>query len=135
MDNSAARAILQRSGVGRVRRLDAKLFGPVKVKDDQLFINAVDAERNVSGLGSKVLNVSRGNLLLGLLNVRDSTDGFELGKELDVLKHAKAVRVACKLLKHVSKRDRTGDAARICRLCGARCKPRTPWALAMTQMP
>ena len=116
VDNSAARAILQRSGVGRVRHLDAKLlWAQQKVKDGQLIINAVDTKWNVSDLGTKVLNVARTNLLLSLLNVRDSTQGFELvGKEqLDVLENAKAVRVACKQLRHVSKRDRTGDTARI----------------------
>ena len=116
IDNSAARAILQRSGVGRVRHLDAKLlWTQQKVKDGQLIINAVDTKWNVSDLGTKVLNVARTNLLLSLLNVRDSTQGFELvGKEqLDVLENARAVRVACKQLRHVSKRDRTGDTARI----------------------
>ena len=116
IDDSAARAILQRSGVGRVRHLDAKLlWTQQKVKDGQLIINAVDTKWNVSDLGTNVLNVARANLLLSLLNVRDSTQGFELvgTEQLDVLENAKAVRVACKQLRHVSKRDRTGDTARI----------------------
>ena len=76
IDNSA-RAILQRSGVGRVRHLDAKLlWTQQKVKDGQLIINAVDTKWNVSDLGTKVLNVARTNLLLSLLNVHDSTQGF-----------------------------------------------------------
>ena len=71
IDNSAARAILQRAGVGRVRHLDVKfLWTQDRVAQGQLAVHATPTRSSVADIGTKLLSVSRTAFLLGLMNFR-----------------------------------------------------------------
>ena len=106
IDNSAARAICQRAGVGRVRHLDGKLLWlQAKVAEGKVCVVPVETIKNVSDLGTKGLNPHRIDYLLGLIGVRDSTWGYErLGRgHEETLENAKAVRAVCKDLRGIAK--------------------------------
>jgi len=54
IDNSAARQVLQRSGVGRIRHLSTKLLWvQSRVKDELLTVKGIASKDNVSDLGTK----------------------------------------------------------------------------------
>ena len=58
IDNSAARQVLQRSGVGRIRHLSTKLLWvQSRVKDDLLTVKGIASKDNVSDLGTKRLGL------------------------------------------------------------------------------
>ena len=95
IDNSAARAILQRAGVGRVRHLDVKLLWTQdRVAQNQLVVHATPTRSNVADIGTKLLSVSRVAYLLGLMNFRDATSGYErIGEaQLDVDRNVTSMR-------------------------------------------
>ena len=59
-DSSAARAVLWRSGVGKIRHLEVKtLWAQQLVEDGQLDVKAVAGEHNVADIGTKILPASR----------------------------------------------------------------------------
>ena len=116
IDNSAARAIMQRAGVGRVRHLDVKLLWTQdRVAQNQLVVHATPTRSNVADIGTKFLSVSRTAYLLGLMNFRDATSGYErIGEsQLDVDRNVHAIRNVCKDLSKIAKADATANNARI----------------------
>ncbi len=58
IDNSAARQVLQRSGVGRIRHLSAKLLWvQARVRDERLVVKGIPSKDNVADLGTKRLGL------------------------------------------------------------------------------
>ena len=58
IDNSAARQVLQRSGVGRIRHLSTKLLWvQSRVKDELLTVKGIASKDNVADLGTKRLGL------------------------------------------------------------------------------
>ena len=58
IDNSAARQVLQRSGVGRIRHLSTKLLWvQAKVRDELLAVKGIPSKQNVADLGTKRLGL------------------------------------------------------------------------------
>ena len=58
IDNSAARQVLQRSGVGRRRHLSTKLLWvQAKVRDELLVVKGIPSKQNVADLGTKRLGL------------------------------------------------------------------------------
>ena len=54
IDNSAARQVLQRSGVGRLRHLSTKLLWvQARVRDELLVVKGIPSKENVADLGTK----------------------------------------------------------------------------------
>ena len=59
-DSSAARAVLWRAGVGKIRHLEVKtLWAQKLVEDGLLDVRAVAGEHNVADIGTKILPASR----------------------------------------------------------------------------
>ena len=108
IDNSAARSIMQRSGVGRVRQLDVKLLWTQdKVASKELVIHPCPTRSNVADIGTKVLSVVRCDYLLGLMQFVDASDGYSrvIAASLDVDRNIQAIRTVCKGLTKVAKGD------------------------------
>ena len=116
IDNSAARSIMRRSGVGRVRHLDVKLlWTQAKVAAKELVIHPCPTRSNVADVGTKVLSAVRCDYLLGLMQFVDASDGYSRvgAASLDVDHNIQAIRTVCKGLAKVAKGDDTGNTARI----------------------
>ena len=73
-DSSAARSMVQRQGIGRVRHLDASLLWVQQKESERAFsIAAVPSELNSADIGTKSLTRKR---LLGLLYDRAGTEEY-----------------------------------------------------------
>ena len=60
LDSSAAKAISQRSGVGRVRRLEVRtLWLQAKVREKKIYVIKQDGETNTADIGTKALAAGR----------------------------------------------------------------------------
>ena len=70
---------------------------------------------NVADIGTKLLSVSRTEYLLGLLNFRDASSGYDrVGEaQLDVDRNVHAIRNVCNDLSKIAKADATANTARI----------------------
>ena len=79
-DSSAARAMVQRQGIGRVRHLDASLLWAQKEKEKVLSIAAIPTELNCADVGTKSLTKKRLFGLLYMMKVIDSI-GERVGRE------------------------------------------------------
>ncbi|CAE7566837.1 RE1 [Symbiodinium sp. CCMP2592] len=116
IDNSAARAILQRAGVGRVRHLDVKLlWTQQRVAEGLLEVLPAPTRTNVADIGTKLLGVQRTEFLLGLIGFRDSRNGYaRVGDAILSTEHnVQAIRNVCKDLSKIAKGDATANTARI----------------------
>ncbi|CAE7730403.1 RE2 [Symbiodinium sp. CCMP2592] len=116
IDNSAARAILQRAGVGRVRHLDVKLlWTQQRVAEGLLEVLPAPTRTNVADIGTKLLGVQRTEFLLGLIGFRDSRNGYaRVGDAiLSTERNVQAIRNVCKDLSKIAKGDATANTARI----------------------
>ena len=86
-DSSAARSMVQRQGIGRVRHLDAALLWiQQKEKDKILTVSPIPTELNSADIGAKGLTRSRLFGLLYMLKMINSAGdrvGFEEYKELE----------------------------------------------------
>ena len=80
-DSSAARAMTQRQGIGRVRHLDASLLWiQQKEKEKTVVIAPIPTDLNCADLGTKCLSKKRHKALLWMLNVVDAV-GDRVGEE------------------------------------------------------
>ena len=80
-DSSAARAMTQRQGIGRVRHLDASLLWiQRKEKEKSVMIAPIPTDLNCADLGTKCLSKKRHRALLWMLNVVDAV-GDRVGEE------------------------------------------------------
>ena len=80
-DSSAARAMVQRQGIGRVRHLDAALLWiQQKEKEKVLAVSAIPTELNSADIGTKSLTRRRLFGLLYMLKMVDSS-GDRIGRE------------------------------------------------------
>ncbi|CAE7346162.1 RE2, partial [Symbiodinium sp. CCMP2592] len=105
IDNSAALAILQRAGVGRVRHLDVKLlWTQQRVAEGLLEVLPAPTRTNVADIGTKLLGVQRAEFLLGLV-IGDAI--------LNTEHNVQAIRNVCKDLSKIAKGDATANTARI----------------------
>ena len=70
-DSSAARGVLWRSGIGKIRHLEVKtLWIQDMVHAKELVVKAVKGAHNVADIGTKILAKPRIDYLKGLLNIR-----------------------------------------------------------------
>ena len=80
-DSSAARAMTQRQGIGRVRHLDASLLWiQQKEKEKVVAIASIPTDLNCADLGTKCLSKKRHKALLWMLNMVDA-GGDRVGEE------------------------------------------------------
>ncbi|CAE7780604.1 RE1 [Symbiodinium sp. CCMP2592] len=99
IDNAAARAILQRAGVGRVRHLDVKLlWTQQRVAEGLLEVLPAPTRTNVADIGTKLLGVQRTEVGDAILNTEHNVQ---------------AIRNVCKDLSKIAKGDATANTARI----------------------
>ena len=96
-DSSAARAMVQRQGIGRVRHLDAALLWVQQKESEKIFnVGAIGTELNCADIGTKNLTRSRLYGLLYMLKMIDST-GERIGfQEFKDLEHKERMRKATK---------------------------------------
>ena len=116
VDSAAARGMMQRQGVGRVRHIAAKLLWLQQhVASGQICVVPVSTKTNPADIATKSLHPARIKFLLGLLDTRDADNGFErVGiAESSLVENGNAVRAVCKDLRSFAKRDRSGDAAKV----------------------
>jgi len=77
-DSSAARAVLWRSGVGKIRHLEVKtLWAQAMVRDGRLQVRAVKGEHNMADIGTKILGKARIDYLKELIWDRDDSEEHE----------------------------------------------------------
>ena len=85
LDSSAARGLLSRQGVGKVRHMSGKLLWCQDLhKSKWMEVHAVDTSLNVADMGTKGLQAERIRGLLAMLNVRDLKNGLSLYGEADL---------------------------------------------------
>lgn len=83
LDNTAARHILQRSGVGRVRHLSCRLLWIQQhVKDRKLETASIPTKQNTSDLATKKLSKDRMEYLMYLVGVYDEFANELVGTEV-----------------------------------------------------
>ena len=76
LDSSAAKAISQRSGVGRVRHLEVRtLWLQAKVCEKKIYVIKQDGETNTADIGTKALAAGRFAELRQGLGSRSTTSG------------------------------------------------------------
>lgn len=74
-DSAAARGILHRRGVGRLRHLDIKdLWVQEKVQNGNMTVDKVDTNENRGDIGTKALDGSKLTYLLSLTSLKRRTD-------------------------------------------------------------
>ena len=94
VDNSAARNIASRQGVGRTRHLEGKiLWLQDKVKQGIFIPRPVPTADNVSDLGTKVLKADRVAYLLSKCNIRDLSCGNALVGKSQILDAEERYRI------------------------------------------
>ena len=94
VDNSAARSIASRQGVGRTRHLEGKiLWLQDKVKQGVFVPRPVPTSDNVSDLGTKVLKADRVAYLLSKCNIRDLSCGNALVGKSQILDAEERYRI------------------------------------------
>ena len=115
VDNSAARAIAARQGVGRVRHIHAKMLRlQQRVSFGDLIVRPVETAINLADLQTKSLSPARTKFLLGLMNFKDGDEGYaNVGHEQKALYDSGvAIKSVCKSLKTVAKRDPSENQAK-----------------------
>ena len=98
LDNSSARALLMRTGLGRTRHIDcALLWIQQRVERREFQVKAVGTKWNLSDLSTKRHTVHRLNFLLHLMNIYDYSADTVVGAE----QHAEEIKrvVTCDVLK------------------------------------
>ena len=101
-DSSAARAMVQRQGIGRVRHLDAALLWVQQKEKDKIFsVAAIGTELNCADVGTKNLTRSRLYGLLFMMKMINSL-GERIGKqEFMDLEYKERMRKATKKIMKV----------------------------------
>ena len=75
LDSSAARAMLERQGAGRVRHVEvAVLWAQQWVKDKSVIVRAEPTRTICADLGTKVHSVARFRELTGMIKLKDRDD-------------------------------------------------------------
>ena len=83
LDNSAAKQVLQRSGVGRIRHLSCRvLWIQQLVKSKQLETSTIPTKENYADLGTKKLSRDRMQYLMNGVGVFDESVGELVGAEI-----------------------------------------------------
>ena len=79
IDSSAARGLLARQGVGKVRHMQGKLLWCQSLyRDGYMLAHPVDALLNVADLNTKPLQHDRVYCLIALLGMRDLSNGYQI---------------------------------------------------------
>ena len=77
LDSSAARGLLARQGVGKVRHMQGKLLWCQSVyRDGYMQVHPPDTLLNIADLNTKPLQRERVWCLLALVGMRDMADGY-----------------------------------------------------------
>ena len=101
-DNSSARSLGNRQGVGRTRHIDGKLLWlQQKTQQKLLAIGPVGTIENVADLPTKALKPDRIEYILGKLNVRDKDCGYAPVGASHLLDHRTRTNV-CRVVKRGS---------------------------------
>ena len=102
VDNSAARSLACRQGVGKMRHISGKILWPQQcTRENVLTVGPIPTAENVSDIGTKPLKADRVDTLLGMLGIRCSNDGYALVGESQLLSWKERQRV-CRIVKQGS---------------------------------
>ena len=83
MDNTAARQIMRRQGVGKVRHLSTRcLWIQTKVKAGEVLLSTIPTRWNVADLGTKRLHRDRMRMLMYLCGVYDMSCDERVGHDV-----------------------------------------------------
>ena len=81
LDSAAARGIINRRGVGKVRHLSCRsLWLQERMADGSLVVSPVSGTTNPADIGTKRLNVNRTKALMFLLGMFDSVNNCHVGE-------------------------------------------------------
>ena len=97
LDSAAARGIINRRGVGKVRHLSCKslLWLQERMADGSLVVSPVSGTTNPADIGTKRLNVNRMKALMFLLGMLDSVNSCHVGEtEAHSITHHQEIRKA-----------------------------------------
>lgn len=87
-DSTAARGILHRRGVGRVRHLDIKdLWVQEKVQDGAMSIDKVATTANRGAIGTKPMDGSKLSYLISITSLERATDWRTGGLVMALMMH------------------------------------------------
>ncbi|CAE7574182.1 GIP, partial [Symbiodinium microadriaticum] len=99
VDNSAARSLACRQGVGKMRHISGKILWLQQcTRENVLTVGPIPTAENVSDIGTKPLKADRVDKLLGMLGIRCSNDGYALVGESHLLSWKERQRV-CRVVK------------------------------------
>ena len=102
VDNSAARSLACRQGVGKMRHISGKILWLQQcTRENVLTVGPIPTAENVSDIGTKPLKADRVDKLLGMLGIRCSNDGYALVGESHLLSWKERQRV-CRVVKQGS---------------------------------
>ena len=96
LDSGAARGIINRRGVGKVRHLSCRsLWLQERMEDGSLVVSPVSGTTNPADIGTKRLNVNRMKALMCLLGMFDSVNSCHVGEtEAHSIIHHQEIRKA-----------------------------------------
>ncbi len=80
LDSSAAKAVAQRSGVGRIRHLEVRtLWLQAKVREKKIAVIKQAGETNIAVIGTKALTTARFEEMRPGLGQRSTSSGDNVG--------------------------------------------------------
>ena len=96
LDSAAARGIINRGGVGKVRHLSCRsLWLQERMADGSMVVSPVSGTTNPADIGTKRLNVNRMKALMFLLGMFDSVNSCHVGEtEAHSIIHHQEIRKA-----------------------------------------
>ena len=105
LDSAAARGIINRRGVGKVRHLSCRsLWLQERMADGSLVVSPVSGLTNPADIGTKRLNVNRMKALMFLLGMFDSVNSCHVGEtEAHSIIHRQEVRKAMQSVRRLVK--------------------------------
>ena len=105
LDSAAARGIINRRGVGKVRHLSCmSLWLQERMADGSLFVSRVSGTTNPADIGTKRLNVNRMKALMFLLGMFDSVNSCHVGEtEAHSIIHHQEIRKGMQSVKRLVK--------------------------------
>ena len=109
INSAAARGIVNRRGVGKVRHLSCRcLWLQERMADGSMIVSPVSGLKNPADIGTKGLNVHRMKALMFLLGMFDSVNNCQVGgAEAHTIVHQQEVKRAMQSVRRLVKSDDT----------------------------
>ena len=109
INSAAARGIINRRGVGKVRHLSCRCLGlQERMADGSMIVSPVSGLKNPADIGTKGLNVHRVKALMFLLGMFDSVNNCQVGEaEANAIVHQQEVKRAMQSVRRLVKSDDT----------------------------